>query len=70
MQHILVHNFTVLYSANGILFMENIYWLANLRYAAFTAVPNFLFLLPDHHLHILKNMCIYVYIPDCLENVY
>ena len=33
--------------------------------------PNFcLFLLPDHRLHIVKNMCVYMNISDCVETVY
>ena len=31
------------------------------QHAAFTAIQISLFLLPDYRLHIVKNMCIYIY---------
>ena len=43
--------------------------LANHWHSAFTAVPFFLFILPDQRLFIVKNMWIY-HIPDCIEMVY
>ena len=39
-------------------------------HAAFSIVPFFFFLLPDQRLHILKTMCVYKHISDCIETVY
>jgi len=40
--------------------------LPNLGHAAFTAVPVSLFLLPDPRLYIVKSMCMYTHIYDCI----
>jgi len=39
-------------------------------HAEFTAVPFFLLLLPDQRLYIVKTVCIYIHIPDCVEILY
>jgi hypothetical protein len=44
--------------------------LPNVRHAAVTAVPVFLFLLPDQRLHVVQNVCIYTHICDCVQTAY
>jgi hypothetical protein len=45
--------------------------LPNQWHIAFTAVPNFLFLLPNQRLYIVKNMCIhYIHKSDHVQTAY
>jgi len=44
--------------------------LPNVRHAAVTAVPVFLFLLSDQRLHVVKNMCTYTHIYVTVYRLY